>query len=165
MGSRSTGRSGRFDPRHMALIGRIGAYAQQSRHDPRETTASARRVFHARFEREVDPDGMLPVEERQRRAEAARSAYFARLALASARARRSGKAARPPRPSECHDELRPSRGLDRPQSTPNVERGASDQVDENQGRQSAGHGDAARPSQQRQETESLVRDRSERRAS
>jgi hypothetical protein len=42
-----------------------------------------------RFEREVDPDGELPIEERQRRAEHARKAYFLRLALASAKARRA----------------------------------------------------------------------------
>jgi hypothetical protein len=76
-----------FDPAEMALRGRIGAFVQHSRHDPRETTAAARASFLARFEREVDPDGVLPVEERQRRAEAARRAYFARLALKSAQKR------------------------------------------------------------------------------
>jgi len=43
----------------------------------------------ARFEREVDPDGTLPPEERARRAEHKRKAYFARLALKSAKARRA----------------------------------------------------------------------------
>jgi hypothetical protein len=43
----------------------------------------------ARFEAEVDPDGILSPEERRRRAEHARSAYFVRLALASAKARRA----------------------------------------------------------------------------
>jgi hypothetical protein len=42
-----------------------------------------------RFEREVDPEGVLPAQERQRRAEHARKAYFLRLALASAKARRA----------------------------------------------------------------------------
>lgn len=42
-----------------------------------------------RFEREVDPEGRLSVEERQRRATAARKAYFTRLALRSAQARRA----------------------------------------------------------------------------
>ena len=41
-----------------------------------------------RFEREVDPDGVLPPQERAQRAEHAKKAYFARLALASAKARR-----------------------------------------------------------------------------
>jgi len=46
-----------------------------------------------RFEREVDPDGVLPPEERRRRAEHARKAYFLRLALASSKARRKAGAA------------------------------------------------------------------------
>lgn len=54
-------------------------------------TAPARAAFNSRFEREVDPDGVLPPEERVRRAESARSAFYARLAYRSARARRKGK--------------------------------------------------------------------------
>ena len=42
----------------------------------------------SRFEREVDPDGVLTAGERARRAEAARRAYFTRLAFQSSRARR-----------------------------------------------------------------------------
>jgi hypothetical protein len=76
-----------FDPAEMALRGRIGAFVLHARHDPRETTAKARSAFLARFEREVDPEGVLPESERQRRAESAKKAHFARLALASARAR------------------------------------------------------------------------------
>lgn len=55
--------------------------------DPAAHTAPARAAFLDRFEREVDPDGVLPPAERARRAEHARKAYFARLALASAKAR------------------------------------------------------------------------------
>ncbi|MFE1462530.1 hypothetical protein ACFW6M_15715 [Streptomyces nigra] len=54
---------------------------------PSAHTAPARTAFLDRFEREVDPDGTLTTEERARRAEHARRAYFKRLALASARAR------------------------------------------------------------------------------
>jgi len=43
--------------------------------------------FWSRFEDEVDPGGILSAGERQRRAEAARKAYFARMALKSAKAR------------------------------------------------------------------------------
>jgi hypothetical protein len=53
----------------------------------------ARAVFLARFERQVDPEGLLPSAERQRRAEQLRSAHFARLALASAKARRARRPA------------------------------------------------------------------------
>lgn len=41
-----------------------------------------------RFEREVDPDGVLTPQERARRAENARAAYFRRLSLKSKQARR-----------------------------------------------------------------------------
>lgn len=55
----------------------------------REVTANARKAFVERFERDVDPDGVLPASERQRRAEHAMRAYMTRLALRSARARRT----------------------------------------------------------------------------
>ena len=41
-----------------------------------------------KFEQQVDPDGVLPPAERAQRAEHARKAYFKRLALKSAQARR-----------------------------------------------------------------------------
>jgi hypothetical protein len=47
--------------------------------------------LEARFIREVDPDGVLPEAERIRRAESARKAYYARLSLASVRARAARK--------------------------------------------------------------------------
>jgi len=54
-------------------------------------TAPARAALMARFEREVDPDGTLPPDERARRAAHARKAHFARLSLASARSRRKSR--------------------------------------------------------------------------
>lgn len=83
-----------FDPHVMALRGRIGAAVTHARHDARETTAKARATFLDRFEGEVDPDDVLPVEERQRRAAHARSAHFRRLALKSAATRAATAAAR-----------------------------------------------------------------------
>ncbi|QIZ39478.1 hypothetical protein FDZ84_13100 [Saccharopolyspora sp. ASAGF58] len=53
-------------------------------------TAPARRASLDRFERQVDPDGVLAPEERARRAASARKAYFHALALKSAKARRRG---------------------------------------------------------------------------
>ena len=82
-----------YDPQEMARRGRIGAYRLHATHSPKETTKAAREAFMARFEREVDPDGTLAPEERARRAEAARKAYFAQLAHKSAKARRR----RPPK--------------------------------------------------------------------
>ncbi|MGH8991180.1 MAG: hypothetical protein ACRDZ7_06595 [Acidimicrobiia bacterium] len=76
-------------PAERSLRARIAAYSLHARRDPRETTQAARDTFMARFERQVDPDGLLPLAERLRRAEAARKAYFLGLALKSARARRS----------------------------------------------------------------------------
>jgi hypothetical protein len=55
-------------------------------------TEPGRKGFLARFEREVDPDGVLPEAERARRAEHARRAYMQKLALASAATRRSARA-------------------------------------------------------------------------
>jgi hypothetical protein len=56
--------------------------------DPSARTAPARAAFDARFEREVDPDGVLPPAERKRRAAHARKAFFLDLAARSARSRR-----------------------------------------------------------------------------
>ena len=56
--------------------------------DPAARTAPARTAFLDRFEHEVDPDGIMPAAERARRAAHARKAYFTKLALASAKARR-----------------------------------------------------------------------------
>ncbi len=81
-----------LSPSQRSLRARIGAHALHASHDSRELTAPARATFSARFEREVDPDGVLPEIERKRRADHARKAYFTRLALASARARRKGAA-------------------------------------------------------------------------
>lgn len=66
----------------------MAAYAMHSKHDPRETTRAARAGFLARFEREVDPAGVLPPAERTRRAEAAKQSYMLKLAMKSAAARR-----------------------------------------------------------------------------
>jgi hypothetical protein len=66
---------------------RLAAYAMHAKHDSRETTAAGRAAFDRRFELQVDPDGVLPEEERLRRAEAARRAFYTRLALASSQAR------------------------------------------------------------------------------
>lgn len=76
-------------PAERSLRARMAAYSLHAQRDPRETTQSARDSFMARFERQVDPDHLLPPAERQRRAEAAKKAYFLGLALKSAKARRS----------------------------------------------------------------------------
>jgi hypothetical protein len=69
------------------LRGQIGAYSLHAKYGGKEITEHARRGFMAKFEREVDPLGQLPVEERRRRAASARRAYMLKLALKSAKAR------------------------------------------------------------------------------
>ena len=68
---------------------RLAAHESWARtSDPSARTAPAREAAWSRFEREADPDGKLNPEERARRAEHARKAYFLRLAMKSAQARR-----------------------------------------------------------------------------
>ena len=76
---------------HARLAGRLGAHTQHARHDARQTTARAREAFLRRFLEQVDPESLLPEAERRLRAEHARRAYFARLAMLSAQARRRRK--------------------------------------------------------------------------
>ena len=72
------------------LARQIGAHESWARTDDRAArTAPARKAALERFERQVDPDGTLEPAERARRAEHARRAYFLRLALKSAQARRA----------------------------------------------------------------------------
>ena len=72
-----------------SLRARIASYSRWARTPDRSgATAPARRGFDARFEREVDPEGKLPSEVRERLVESARKAHFAKLAYASAKARR-----------------------------------------------------------------------------
>jgi hypothetical protein len=78
-----------LSPAERILRARLAAHAMHARNDARQTTTNGRAVFLARFEAEVDPDGRLAPEERRRRADHARRAYFTRLALASAKARRA----------------------------------------------------------------------------
>ncbi len=80
-------------PAQRSLRARIAAYTLHATHDPRVTTQAARDAFLARFEREVDPHRQLPAAERRRRADAAKKAYFSRLALKSATARRARRRA------------------------------------------------------------------------
>lgn len=76
-----------------SLRSRMAAYSMHASHDPRVTTRNAREAFLATFERQVDPDGTLPMPERQRRAEAAKKAYFLGLAMKSAKTRGARKRA------------------------------------------------------------------------
>lgn len=78
----------KLTPEQRVLRSRLGAYRLHATHDPRLTTRKAREAFAGRFERQVDPDGVLAPAERAQWAEAARRAYFIGLALRSSQARR-----------------------------------------------------------------------------
>jgi hypothetical protein len=77
-----------LSPAERSLRARVAANTRWSREDPTPTGERLRDAFDRRFVREVDPDLTLPEAERERRVKAARRAYFARLALKSAAARR-----------------------------------------------------------------------------
>jgi hypothetical protein len=70
------------------LRARAGGHALHAKHDSRLITQAARSAFLDRFEREVDPDQTLSLDERAFRANQARRSYFSALALKSAKARR-----------------------------------------------------------------------------
>ena len=75
-------------PSIRALQARAAAHAKWAQtEDPSAATAPARAAFLDRFEKQVDPDGVLSPQERARRAGHARKSYFARLAATSAAAR------------------------------------------------------------------------------
>ena len=75
-----------------SIRGRIGAYESWARTEDRAArTWPARKAALDRFERVVDPDGVLPPQERAKRAEWARKAHKQRLALKSAAARQRRK--------------------------------------------------------------------------
>jgi hypothetical protein len=75
---------------------RIAANARWSREDPSKQRDILRAARRSKFEREVDPDGILPPAERARRVRNAERAHMQRMALASSKAaaaRRTGEAA------------------------------------------------------------------------
>jgi hypothetical protein len=79
----------RDDPNSRRTRARIAAYTRWAMTpDATSATAPARRAFASRFEREVDPDGLLAPHVRARMAEAAKKAYYTRLGYESGKARR-----------------------------------------------------------------------------
>ncbi len=76
-----------MNPAQRSLRSRLGGLATAARHDSTLQTAAARAAFLSKFDAQVDPDGVLPIAERQRRAEAARRLHMAQLAYKSSRAR------------------------------------------------------------------------------
>lgn len=76
-------------PAERTLRAQLAAHASWAHTtNPTARTAPGRQAFLARFEQEVDPDGALDPADRRRRAEHARRAYMAKLAMRSSQARR-----------------------------------------------------------------------------
>ena len=82
-----------FDPKDMALRGRVGGLVRASRYGAEELTGKARRAFRDSFLDRVDPQHLLPPDERERRADALRRAHYATLARKSALSRGRKRAA------------------------------------------------------------------------
>ena len=70
-----------------SLRARIAAHSLHAQRDSKELTKNARKAFRDKFAREADPEGVLSPEERERRAQQLRTAFYTRLALASSKAR------------------------------------------------------------------------------
>lgn len=85
-----------LSPTEISLRARIGGYVLHSQVDSAEHMKPAQAASPGQltyWEREVDPEGVLPELERKRRAECARRAHMTKLALASSQARRARKKA------------------------------------------------------------------------
>lgn len=81
--------------RQHQIAGRIGAHRRWAATEDRSAaTQAARDGMYRRFEDEVDPDRVLLPEERAKRVESARRAYYTRIALKSAASRRAKAEAR-----------------------------------------------------------------------
>lgn len=78
-----------LSPSERKLRAQIAAHTSWANTEDRKARTSAgTAALLSKFEREVDPDGVLDPAERARRADSARKAHFARLAFLSAQARR-----------------------------------------------------------------------------
>lgn len=72
----------------MSLRGQMGGLAFVAKHGPNAHVEAMLRGKQKRYERIVDPDGVLPVEERRARARAAELLEMKRLVLAREQKRR-----------------------------------------------------------------------------
>lgn len=82
-------------PEERTARAKLGAHTSWANTaDPTARTEAGRRAAEMRFEKQADPDGVLTPQERARRAEHLRKAFYARMQLASATARRKKNAAK-----------------------------------------------------------------------
>jgi hypothetical protein len=80
-----------LSPTQRRLLASAAAYSRWAKEDPKKGTEPARAAAEARWLDEVDPKRQLPEDERLRRAERAKRAYFQKLALRSVTARRAAR--------------------------------------------------------------------------
>jgi len=77
-------------PAQRSLRAKIAAHKSWANTPNRAArTEAARKASHDRFEKIVDPEGVLPLKVRQQLAASERSAHFAKMALRSAESRRA----------------------------------------------------------------------------
>jgi hypothetical protein len=82
-------------PRERTLRAQLAVEASWANtSNPSARTQPGRDAANARFEREVDPDGVLPEAERLRRTEHARRSHMLKMSLKASRARRNRCATR-----------------------------------------------------------------------
>jgi hypothetical protein len=74
-------------PEQRSLRARIAANTRWSREDGKPNAVRGQAGLLAKFVDQIDPDHVLPEDERLRRAEAARRAHMQRLAFLSSKAR------------------------------------------------------------------------------
>lgn len=87
-------------PAERRLRSQIGAHESWGRTVNRSArTLPARLALLDKFEKQADPEGKLLPAERAKAAESLRRAYYARLALKSAQARRRRASSRPEAPT------------------------------------------------------------------
>lgn len=83
-------------PQERSLRARVAGLTFAATHDVREHMKAAQAASPGQlpyWERQVDPNGVLDDMERRRRADCARRAHMAKLALASSKARRERRRA------------------------------------------------------------------------
>lgn len=74
-------------PEQRSLVARRAAYARWAKEDPAGQAEILRRGFLKRFADEVDPERVLPEDERARRIESAMRSHMAALSLRASKAR------------------------------------------------------------------------------
>jgi hypothetical protein len=79
-------------PEQRSMRASLAAHSRWAQEPDREKAMRpALNAMLAKFERQVDPEGVLDPAERTQRAESAKKAYYKALALKSSRSRSRGK--------------------------------------------------------------------------